>query len=151
MEYDRFQQNSILFIIGITALLISLSLFAFSFYIFPFLLWDWVYDVPAFVLVWREWLIEGHQFTHTGASWLVLLLFVTPALICGYVSYFASNYIDNRLYKFIPEKTALSKRKFRQDVQDTLVFLLKLLGLAILVLVIISIIQWISAVPTPAA
>ncbi|KTD20097.1 transmembrane protein [Legionella lansingensis] len=150
MEYDRFQQNSVLFVIGIIALLLSLSLFTICFYIFPFLLFDWVYNVPEFVSIWREWLIEEYNYTITGASWVILLIFLVPAFICGYISYFISNYIDNRLYGIVPEETAKKKRvEIRKDIQETLVFVLKILGLVILVLIGISILQWIVAVPTP--
>ncbi|KTD17203.1 hypothetical protein [Legionella jordanis] len=151
MEYDRFQQNHTLFIIGIIALLISLSLFAFSFYLMPFLLFNWIYDVPQFVLVWREWLRDDFHFTVMGASWIILLLLIIPALVCGYISYFASNYIDNRIYHLVPEKKEPQQReKIKRDMQETLVFLLKILGLVVLVLIAISVLQWILAIP-PAA
>ncbi|KTC86756.1 hypothetical protein [Legionella brunensis] len=150
MEYDRFQQNSVLFVIGIITLLLSLSLFAFSFYILPFLLFDWVYDVPEFISIWREWLKEEYTFTDTGASWLILLIFIIPALIFGYISYLASNYIDNRLYNVVPKRAENERQgELKKDIQETLGFVLKILGAIILILVGISIIQWLLAVPTP--
>ncbi|WED44351.1 hypothetical protein [Legionella cardiaca] len=150
MEYDRFQQNSVLFIIGMIALLLSLSLFAFAFYILPFLLFNWIYDVPEFISIWREWLREEYGFTLMGASWLMLLMFVLPALIFGFISYYASNYIDDRLYHLVPEKTNPEKQvEVRRDIQETLGFILKILGAIILILVGISIVQWLLSVPTP--
>lgn len=152
MEYDRFQENSVLFVIGIIALLLSLSLLAFAFYILPFLLFNWVYDVPEFISIWREWLRFEYKFTTVGASWFILLMLLIPALICGYISYYASNYIDNRLHNIVPEKKVYSrKNQISRDIRETLKLVLKVLVLIILVLVGISLIQWFLAIPTPVA
>jgi len=147
MEYDRFQKNSTLFIIGLIALLLSLSLFAFSFYILPFLLFGWVYDVPEFVSVWREWLKLEYHFTHVAASWIILLTFIIPALICGYISYFASNYIDNRIYNVVNREDLIVSRRRQNYAQDSRVLLLKILSLAILIIIIITLLQWFISIP----
>ncbi|CEK10658.1 hypothetical protein [Legionella hackeliae] len=148
MEHSRFQQNSALFVLGIITLVLSIVLFVFSFYIVPFLFWDWVYDVPEFVSIWREWLKEEYNFTQMGASWLILLFFILPALLCGFVSYFASNYIDNRLLHMLPQKIESEKHEaVRRDLQETLIGIIKIFGAIVLVLVIVSMIQWLLSIP----
>ncbi|MDI9818234.1 MULTISPECIES: hypothetical protein [unclassified Legionella] len=149
MEHDRFKQNSKLFIIGIIALLISLSLFAFSFYILPYLLWNWIYEVPYFISNWQEWIKREYNFTHTGASWLIFGVFIIPAFIFGYLSYLISNYIDNRIYHMVSEELPETKEEVSKDVRDTLVFFLKILILGILIFVVLTLIHRFLSVPPP--
>ncbi|OCH98541.1 hypothetical protein A8135_00415 [Legionella jamestowniensis] len=150
MERSRFQQNSALFIIGIIALVMSIVLFVFSIYIIPFLFWDWIYDVPEFISIWREWLKEEYNFTHLGATWSILIMLLAPAFVCGYLSYLASNYIDNRIYNILPEKVEGEMQgEIRRDLRETLLVIIKVLGAIILVLIIVSMVQWFLAVPAP--
>ncbi|ASQ45869.1 hypothetical protein [Legionella clemsonensis] len=150
MEHSRLQQNSVLFIVGIISLVLSLVLFVFSLYIIPFLFWDWVYDVPEFISIWREWLKSEYNFTHMGATWSIFLMLIAPSLLFGYISYLASNYIDNRIYHLVPDKVENEmQEEIRRDLRDTLLAIVKVLGAIALVLIIVSIIQWFLAVPAP--
>lgn len=148
MEGDRFQQNSKLFVLGLVCLLISLTLLAFGLYILPYLLWNWSYKVPEFVYYWREGFKESYGFGDTGASWLVILIFIIPAIITGYISHFASNYIDNQLHGINQEKSP-KFTEIKQGVQETLGFGFKILLLIILVLVAVAFVQWLLAAPPP--
>lgn len=148
MENDRYQQNSKLFVIGLICLLISLSLFAFGLYILPYLLWNWSYNVPEFVFVWREWLKETYNFSDSGASWSMILIFIIPAIITGFISHLASNRIDNQIYGVEQEKST-SMPEIKKDIRESLGFGFKIFLLIILVLVAVALVQWLVAPTTP--
>lgn len=150
MEQDRYQQNSKLFIIGLICLLSSLSLFFFSLYIMPYLIWSWSYNVPGFIISLREWLKQSYNYTNSGASWLIISTFLIPAIICGWVSYRASNSIDNEIYGIKREKISIEySEELKRDVQETFSFGSKLFLLIILVIVAVLVIQWVIAPPVP--
>jgi len=147
MDPDRFQQNSKLFILGLVSLLVCLSLLTFGLYILPFLLWKWNYDVPALVLQLREWFKDSYDFSEIGASWMVFLIFIIPALICGYISQWSSNYIEKKMYHLDnpdPEKT----KEIQKDLKESMSLGLKITLLIILVIIAVTIVQWLLAPPT---
>ncbi|WP_133140993.1 MULTISPECIES: hypothetical protein [Legionella] len=147
MERDRFQHHGMLFVVGLVCMLASLSLFAFGFYVLPYLLWNWSYGVPEFVLNLREWYKESYEFTESGSAWMVFFTFIIPAIITGLISQFSSNYIDNEIYHLNEEK--LEKRsEIKRDMQETLSFGLKVFLLIILVLVAVTLVEWLVAPPT---
>ncbi|MFA5959141.1 MAG: hypothetical protein WC785_01320 [Tatlockia sp.] len=146
MEQDRYQQNALVFIIGLISLLLSLSLFAFSFYIMPYLLWSWTYSVPGTILFIREWFKETFEFTDIGASWMVFLMFIIPAVVFGYISQFSSNYLDDAIYGLKKVKSE-KQEEIKRDVQETLSFGLKLFLLIVLVISVVLTIEWLVAKP----
>ena len=151
MEPDRYQQNSKLFIIGIVCLLLSLSLFAYSFYLLPHLLFGWVYDLPGFIFHWREWLKQKYNFSEVGAAWTIFLSFSIPALVCGYISYLTSNKVDNEIYGILPEDKETEEERIQPTSakEDGLGFGFKLTLAIILVLMLISLLQWLLTIPPP--
>lgn len=140
MEYDRFNESRKLFIVGIITLLLSLSLLAFGLYILPYLLWNWFYKVPGFILKLREWFREEYKITEILASWFIFFMLIIPALVFGYISYKISNSIDNQIYH-IDTTTPEKKFKRTQDFQDSAKIGLKIIGLIVLILIIIAILQ----------
>lgn len=148
MEYDRYQQNSKLFIIGIICLLLCLSLGAFSLYIIPSLLAGWVYNIPEFILVWQQRLIERHNFSQFGAGGVICLFFLISTLISGYISYWASNRIDDEIYGLNLEKPK-PEVEAHSDLKESFGFGFKVLLLIILTLVAIFFLQWLLTVPPP--
>ena len=147
MEPDRFQKNGKLFVIGMIALLICLMLLAFSVYIFPSLLLQWNYSVPSFIFNWREWIKETYDLTYSGASWIIFLILIILAFICGYISYWASNYIDNQIYGIKNGSKEETQTEVRKDLQTTVSFGFKVLLLIVLVLLVVSLVEWLIAVP----
>lgn len=140
MESDRYQKNSKLFILGIVALLCSLSLLAFGLYILPYLLWDLFYQVPSFVLTWREVVKNFYHVSEHGAAWIVFLIFILPAVLFGYISYLASNYIDNSIFNVsseVPEKPTVEKKEWR----ETFGWVFKILGMIVLTLGTLAILE----------
>lgn len=148
MEHDRFEQNKVLFIIGMIALVVGLSFLLFSFYILPAALWNWNYDVPEFVFIWRENLKESYTMSEVGAGGVVFLIVLLPAIIAGIISYFISNAIDNRIHGIVNEEMdEESMVNLRQDVKETFSFGGKLIILIILAVVALWFFEWLMAVP----
>ncbi|MBA2656516.1 MAG: hypothetical protein H0U70_05960 [Tatlockia sp.] len=147
MEQDRFQQNSKLFVIGLISLLLCLSLLALGLYIVPYLLWDWRYGVPGMVIELHEWFKENYNFNNSGASWMVFLTFMVPAIICGLISQWTSKYIEKKMFGLelhSPER----KMEIHKDIQETVSFGLKIFLLIILVIVAVSIVEWMVTLPS---
>lgn len=99
MEPDRYRVNQKYYIIGMIFLAICLALFVFCAYIFPHLLFNWIYDVPEFIAHWRTWLQMNHGFSENTSSLLIFLFFFILALICAGIAYAASNTIEDEIYR----------------------------------------------------
>ena len=147
MEQDRFQENSKLFIVGLICLLLCLSLLAIGLYIVPFLIWNWHYSVPGMVIQLREWYKETYNFTNAGASWLVFLTFIVPALICGVISRWATNTIDKEIFG-VEESSPDRKTEIHEDIQETVSFGLKIAVLIVLVILAVSFVDWMVTLPS---
>ncbi|WP_133127342.1 hypothetical protein [Legionella nagasakiensis] len=145
MEQDRYQQNHWTYIIGMICLVVGMTLFAFSAYIFPFLILKGIYDVPEFILRWRYSFQNDYGFDLRGASWAVFLAFFIPALITIIIAYIFSNRIDNRLYNLEERNQEKVERKL--EVKETVKILSKIIMIVILVFVIITLFQWLIYVP----
>ncbi|MCA0404075.1 MAG: hypothetical protein LCH30_09810 [Proteobacteria bacterium] len=146
MEDDRYQQNSKLFITGLICLLFSLSLCAMGLYVLPYLLFGWNYSVPGFVITFREWLKESYAYSDFGSAMVTFLSFLVPGLICGFISYYASNHIDNQIFGIQPEKKE-SSVDMKKEVKESLGFGLQLFLLIVLVIIAVFAVQWLVAPP----
>ncbi|MBA3537827.1 MAG: hypothetical protein H0T84_14660 [Tatlockia sp.] len=147
MEPDRYQQNSKLFVIGLICLLLCLSLLAIALFILPYLLWDWRYGVPGMVLELHEWFKENYDFSDGGASWMVFLTFIIPALICGFISQWASNYIERKMYG-LDEARPGRRMEIHKDLQESVSFGLKIFILIILVVLGVALVEWLILLPS---
>lgn len=150
MEHDRYERNKPLFVLGMITLLLSIILFAFVIYLLPALLWDWRYDVPEFVFIWREKLRTGYGITETAASGIFIVMVLIPAIVSGFISYMVSNKIDNQIHPMIndePEQQESEVEATREDIRETLSFSMKLLLLLILVILVVWFAEWLIARP----
>ncbi|HEN5600444.1 TPA: hypothetical protein U6322_002607, partial [Legionella pneumophila] len=93
MQHNIYE-NSKLHILGIICLVTSLGLFFFSLYIVPFLIWQLDYDIPDFISNMIAYGEDEYYFSPITSKTLVWLIFFTPSIIMGYLSYYISNYID---------------------------------------------------------
>lgn len=146
MEADRYKQNHMLFIFCMICLLICLTLFSISFYILPHLIWGWHYNVPEFVFSIMEWLTEFYSFTDAGARTMIFFMFFIPALITGFISYIASNIIENKVLGIQPAKTPIEPKK-TGELKETFGLAAKIIMLIALVIVVMLVIQWLITVP----
>ena len=144
MEADRYQKNHKLFILGIFSLLIALSLFAFSLYLLPNLLFGWRYDTPEFIMFWKEWLLSQYDYTEPVAARLIFLFFFGIAFIFGVIAYFSSNRIDNQILSKelkVPEEEE-SPDKTTQNTREGLSLGLRILFIILIIFIIGTLFQW---------
>ncbi|TAL60575.1 MAG: hypothetical protein EPN84_09270 [Legionella sp.] len=144
MEYDRYKAHHKLYIIGILSLLGCLSLLLFSLYILPYMVWGDYYDVPEFVVSLIAF-FEDLKYSSASSHFIVWLLFFLPALICGLISYYVSNYIDDELFDIkpeTPEKDNYEKQRLKRlERRESANLSLKILGLMFLIFLAIFLIQ----------
>lgn len=147
MEYDRYKGNNKLYILGISSLILCLGLFFFSMYLVPFLAWGQYYNVPYFVLTLISTFEDVYYFSHGISRLLVWSLFFIPSVIAGIISYYISNFIDNRLLGIEPEideeEIKQHSLEVKQEFQESASLGLKILFLMFLIVVAILIIQFI--------
>jgi hypothetical protein len=149
MEYDRYQQNHSLFIIAMSCLVLSMGLFGFSIYIAPALIWEIHYNIPPFVINWREILHLEYEYTEKASAWLVFLTFFIPACIAGYIAYLTSNQLENQVYHIEPETpdpTVVEERS--EDLRESTGLGLKIFLLIVMVIIVTVIFQWFFSVTT---
>ncbi|MCX7116289.1 MAG: hypothetical protein NTW08_10360 [Gammaproteobacteria bacterium] len=118
MTEDRYEVNHTLYVVGLMSLLGSLSLIFFALYILPSLLWDLAYTVPDAVKTWHVWLQEERDWSASGSGWLMFSVFMVPGLILGYISYWASNRLDEGLPDLVPTHIELAVSDEEQEVQE---------------------------------
>ncbi len=147
MEPDRFQHSHKHYIIGILCLVTSLSLFATSVYILPYLWFGWRYSMPEFILNWITVFQSTYQFSLVAASWLVFLIFFLPALILVLVADIMSNRIDSEIHG-IPKKSYKKNTEATGD-KESKSLILRIVVIVILVFIASELFQWaISTSPT---
>ncbi|HRD68645.1 MAG TPA: hypothetical protein PK657_00725 [Legionella sp.] len=146
MEQDRFASNGTLYIIGIFCLIVCLSLFFFSMYIAPYLIWDLKYDIPEFILQNIEYFQEQYEMTENASRFLVGLMYFIPALIAGYISYYISNKIDNQIFKseinYDEEEQEKHVVEVKEQLKESASIGFKILMLMIVIVIVIFLLQF---------
>lgn len=145
MEQDRYSNNNTLYILGIISLILALSLFFFSMYILPFLVWSLHYDVPDFISSMITYFEDAYFYSDNTSKVLTWLIFFIPSFIAGYISYYISNYIDDQILGFAkkldPEEAKEVSIEIQQDVKESLGLAAKIIILMILIIVIILLLE----------
>lgn len=116
MEQDRFAVNNKLYIIGLISLLIALFLFFFSVYILPYLIWSLNYDIPDFISSLIAYFKDDLRYTTFNSKIVTWLIFFIPGLITGYISYYISNAIDN---KILGTKNSFESKRTEQEIRQS--------------------------------
>ncbi|MDF1757894.1 MAG: hypothetical protein P1U74_06315 [Legionellaceae bacterium] len=150
MEADRFGQNQKYYIIGIICLMLSLPLFAFSFYLFPYLIFDWHYSVPDFVPELSGDLQRLYNLTKIAAGWLMILCCFFSAVILAVIADILSNKIDREIHTSYTDDvvTKTHKRnKVGEPESSGLVF--KIIMIIVLVFVASQFFQWALSTAPP--
>ncbi|KTD21722.1 hypothetical protein [Legionella londiniensis] len=146
MEKNRYQQNHTLYIVCMINLVISIALFSFTLYLLPFLLFGWIYDVPEFVLTWREWMELRYEMTNLAASGFIFTVFFIFGLITAFIAYITSNKIENEIFGI---KTENRDREIRikREARETASVLSKIVMIIILVFIAVVLLEWFLYVP----
>lgn len=145
MEQDRYQENHVLFIVGLISLLLCLGLLFFTLFMLPHLLFGWRYDVPEFISYVREWISSGFGLSSRQASSVIFVFFSIWVFVFGLVAYYASSRIDNKIYsigQFTKENTAKPSKKLSQGMKESLRFFLLVLGILIIAFAATFGFQW---------
>lgn len=147
MEQDRFQKNHKLFILGLFSLVVSLSLFALSFYIMPNLIFGWHVDTPEFIINTVQWLQYTYNYTSAAASKIVFLFVFLLALFFAGVAYFCSNRIDNQIYSTELESIKPPNNAEKGTKEDGLRLTLKILFFTLLIFAAAALFEWFIYTP----
>lgn len=147
MEQDRYQKNHKVFIIGLFSLVVSLSLFALSFYTMPSLVFGWNYDTPASIVNIIEWLQYSYNYTAAGAAKVVFLVIFLLALFFAGVAYFCSNRIDNQIYSAELESKKQPNNAQSGAKEDGFRLVLKILFFTLLIFVAAALFEWFIYTP----
>lgn len=148
MEPDRFKDNHFLYILGIVSLVLSLTLFFFSMYIGPYLIWNLNYHVPDFLLYIVATLDDNYDYTRGQSAFIAWLIFFIPSIIFGFISYFVSNKIDDQIHNIDPpteeeEETqaVASSEELKKEIQETASVGFKIIFLMIIIVAVILLLQ----------
>lgn len=158
LEQDRYQLNPKLYTFGMIMLMLFWFFLLMAFYIVPFLVWGLHYDVPEFVIAWQLYIQDEFDLTLSNAKWFTFLTFAIPAVICMFISWLISIYIDNKIVHDIEEKEQTSvpidqapdKRPLlERPVGQELSFASKIFILMVVAVVILFLVEWLITSPPP--
>jgi hypothetical protein len=142
MEKDRYDVNRALYILGMVCLLISIGSLLFSFFMFPYLIFHWRYDVPEFIIVWQTALTSDYGMSLSRASWFISLFFTIIGLIVGVIASFCSTYIDN-IVDGDTENEPVIQPPVSHGFRDSVSFFWKLSALLVLIYGSILFTEWV--------
>jgi hypothetical protein len=153
MENDRFQVNHKLYFVGLISLVLSLSLFAFSFYIMPNLLFGWFYDTPSFIIQLVSWLQYQHDFSSSSASRTIFFVFFILGCFFALLAYIASNRIDNEIFKDVleGETEPETEKTVKSSRGDGFRLTLKIILMVIGVVIVSMLFEWLIYTPPPSS
>lgn len=147
MERDRFEENHMIFIIGMISLILSLALGTFTIFLLPNLLFGWHYDVPDIITLWKTWLQYFYQISESAASHLIFGTLGLCTLIFAFIAYYSSNRIDNQIYSEELQLNRVSKPK--ESDSETMLLVLKILCIIVLVFIAGGLLEWSIHVTSP--
>jgi hypothetical protein len=146
MEYDRFASNSKLYVFGMICLIVCLTLFFFSLFILPYLIWELNYDVPEFIVSFIYKLQDEYDYSMGISKVIVWLAFFVPCLITGVISEFVSNYIDSKMYKEDMAQSTHQRistdKEIMTQIKKSALFGFKILSLMIAIVILILFLQF---------
>lgn len=147
MEENRYKRNKPFFFIFMFSLIIGLSLLLLSIFIMPNILWGWAYNVPDFIYVWREGIRAHYDIAEHRAGFIVLSMFLFPALLMLMVAYLSGTKIENEIQGISSAKSEHDPI-ISEDIKETTQFSLKLLSIITAVLALIFLLQWLIFGPS---
>ncbi|KTD75072.1 hypothetical protein [Legionella waltersii] len=141
-------QNDKLFILGIICLVLALGLLFFSLYILPYIIWEFNYDVPDFILTMINDYQGNYSYSQGSSKAIVWLYFFIPSLIFGYISYYISNYIDKNAQDLQnpTEEESKEPTKNKESLKESASLGIKLLSIIVLIFAVVFILQEFFAV-----
>lgn len=148
MAEDLYKKNNVLYVVGLLTSVIGLALFVFSLYMLPNLLFGLKYDIPGFIVDWREWIVDHYRFTAVASARLLLALMFILSMIFFVIAYFSSNRLDGDLYT--PELEEIEKpAKIKESTQEGIGLGLKILLIIVAVFLFGALFEWLIYIPPP--
>jgi hypothetical protein len=114
----------------------------------PHLLFGWRYDIPGFVMDWREWIQFHYKFTEVAAARLLLFLLFILSILFFVIAYFSSNNLDRELDKSELEEFEKPAR-IKESTREELSLGLKILIIIIFVFIVGALFEWFIYTPPP--
>ncbi len=144
MEPDRFKQSHTLYIIGMVSLVISVGLFAFCFYLIPFLAFSWYHGVPDFIISMSSELQETYKLSRSASSWFIFISVFFPAAVCAVVADVLSNRIDSEIHAgaFKVKEVEHKTEKMHEDSTESRWLVFKIISIIIIVFIAAKFFQW---------
>ena len=148
MAEDLYKKNNVLYIVGLLTSVIGLAFFVFSLYMLPNLLFGLKYDIPSFIVDWREYIVDHYKYTAVVAARLLLVLLIILSMIFFVIAYFSSNRLDSDLYT--PELEEIEKpAKIKESTQEGISLGLKILFIIVAVFLFGALFEWLIYTPPP--
>lgn len=142
MQRQHFKNAEIYYIVGILCLVVSIGLFALSFYVLPNLAFGWHYSLPDFVSLWSNSLQEKYHLSEKAAAWFIFLGVFLPALCLAILADILSNQIERKVYRIEETKDTVIKSR-RGEEKESNVLVVKIIVIIVLVFVAAQFFQWI--------
>ena len=145
MEPDRYKQHHFWYIAGMLCLLLSLTLFALSAYIFPNLVLGWRYNLPSLIKDFIALLETDYAMPAASDKWVVFAVLDIPAALMFIVADIFSNKIDAEI---VADNSAnplalADQQPARPLIGESTRLFLRMLMLAIVVFIVAGFFQWI--------
>lgn len=145
MEYDRYKGHNKLYILGIVSLILCVGFFLFSMFILPFLIWNLPYDVPEMISNLIAYFQYKLFYTYRSSATIVWMMFFIPSIITGFISYYASNAIDDDIYGIThqdtEEEVQIKAQEMRDGLTESAGLGFRILMLMILVALVVLLLQ----------
>lgn len=148
MEADRFGHNHRYYIVGIICLILSISLFAFSLFVFPYLIFGWHYSVPAILPIFSGIMQAEYKLAPLASGWLIFLGIFLPAIFLAVIADVLSNKIDSEIHNpdlnedELEEETLKPAKRLKVGEKESKGLVLKILMIIVLVFVASQFFQW---------
>lgn len=145
MEPDRYQQNQKFYIIGLICLLLSMVFFAVGAYIFPYVAFGLIYNLPAFIFDWTDSIQAAYAVSEKRAGWLILMSFFLLGAVFAVVTYILSNRMDKEIYaaeEVDADVEKVEEKKPVKEVQETGPKVLKILLIIVGLFIVAKFFQW---------
>lgn len=132
-KYDR------LYFFGMLFLLLSITLFGFSFYIFFHLVLGWHYEIPEFIPTWQRWFYAKLPFTDSKINLIIFGIFFVSAAIAGFIANKISHKVEDLEEPFTKPEPILPEKQNSSEGFD---FFLKILLLILVVFASTMVFEW---------
>ena len=135
-------QKSAVFYLGIVFLVFSMLFIGIGLYLLPHLLFGWIYDVPQFILAWREDIVGTYHLTHFVASLIIFSIFFILAILSVYCTILCSSQLSPEIPKNESPENHAGKVRLRRDLQSTSYYLIRIIMVVLAIIVLIEIIEY---------